>query len=171
MNGSATARRASPTGSVRADGGIVAFAALMETYAEPGGSEIDTAAILTTGAGYDTAFIHDRAPVVIAPRDYARWLDCRTQEPRDVADLLRPADDGFFEAIPVSDRVNKVANTGPELLDKVAAVTNDEPKPKEFQAAKSARSGFFKDDFSPCLYVRCPRDRTQSGAVQGPEQR
>ena len=31
-------------------GGIVAFGGLMETYAEPGGSEIDTAAILTTGA-------------------------------------------------------------------------------------------------------------------------
>ncbi len=112
-------------------GGIVAFAALMETYAEPGGSEIDTAAILTTHAGYDTAFIHDRAPVVIAPQDYARWLDCRTQEPRDVADLLRPADDGFFETIPVSDRVNKVANIGPDLLDKVVPVTLDEPKPKE----------------------------------------
>lgn len=112
-------------------GGIVAFAALMETYAEPGGSEIDTAAILTVGAGRDTAFIHDRAPVVIKPQDYARWLDCRTQEPRDVADLLRPADDGFFEAIPVSDRVNKVVNTGPDLLERVAAVTKDEPKPKE----------------------------------------
>lgn len=112
-------------------GGIVAFAALMETYSEPGGSEIDTAAILTVGAGRDTAFIHDRAPVVIKPQDYARWLDCRTQEPRDVADLLRPADDGFFEAIPVSDRVNKVVNTGPDLLERVAAVTKDEPKPKE----------------------------------------
>jgi putative SOS response-associated peptidase YedK len=34
-----------------------------------------------------------------------------------VADLLRPADPGFFEAIPVSDKVNKVANTGPEIQE------------------------------------------------------
>lgn len=102
-------------------GGLVAFAGLMETYAEPGGSEIDTGAILTTAANADVAAIHDRMPVVIQPADYARWLDCRTQEPRDVADLMRPAEPDFFEAIPISDKVNKVANTGPEIQAPVAA--------------------------------------------------
>jgi len=102
-------------------GGIVAFAGLMETYAEPGGSEIDTGAILTTAANADVAAIHDRMPVVIQPSDYARWLDCRTQEPRDVADLMRPAEPGLFEAIPISDKVNKVANSGPEIQVPVAA--------------------------------------------------
>ena len=66
--------------------------------------------------------------------EVSRWLDCRTQEPRNVADLLRPADDGYFEAIPISDRVNKVANTGPELLEKVSVVTNNEPKPQKSAA-------------------------------------
>lgn len=96
-------------------GGLVAFAGLIETYAEPGGSEMDTGAILTVNANADIAHIHDRMPVVIDPGDFARWLDCRTLEPRDVADLLRPAQPDFFEAIPVSDLVNKVANTGPEI--------------------------------------------------------
>ncbi len=96
-------------------GGVVAFAALMEMYAEPGGSEIDTGAILTTAANGDIAHIHDRMPVVIQPEDFSRWLDCRTQEPRDVIDFMRPAQADFFEAIPVSDLVNKVANTGPDL--------------------------------------------------------
>jgi putative SOS response-associated peptidase YedK len=108
------------------NGGIVAFGGLMETYAEPGGSEIDTAAILTTGASGDIAHIHDRMPVVIGPSDFGRWLDCRTQEPRDVADLMRPPQEGLFEAIPVSDKVNKVANTGPDLQERaepVAATT------------------------------------------------
>ena len=59
-------------------------------------------------------------PVVIEPEHFERWLDCRNNEPRDVADLMRPADQGFFEAIPVSDKVNKVANVGPELQDAVA---------------------------------------------------
>ena len=96
-------------------GGIVAFAGLMETYAEPGGSEIDTGAIMTTASSGVIAEIHDRAPLVIRSEDFARWLDCRAQEPRDVADLMRPAEPDFFEAIPVSDLVNKVANVGPEL--------------------------------------------------------
>lgn len=100
-------------------GGLVAFAALVETYAEPGGSEIDTGAIVTTAASGVIAEIHDRAPLVIAPGDFARWLDCRCQEPRDVSDLMRPAEPDFFEAVPVSDMVNKVANVGPGLQEPV----------------------------------------------------
>ncbi|RWA64650.1 SOS response-associated peptidase [Mesorhizobium sp.] len=99
-------------------GGVIAFAGLVETYAEPGGSEMDTGAILTTRANADIANIHDRMPAVIEERDFARWLDCRTQEPRDVLDLLKPAGPDFFEAIPVSDLVNKVANTGPEIQER-----------------------------------------------------
>src|SRR5690606_28343673 len=94
-------------------GGLIAFAALTETWAEPGGSEIDTGAILTTAANDDLAAIHHRMPVMIRPGDFARWLDCVGQEPRDVSDLMRPAEPGFFEAVPVSDKVNKVANSAP----------------------------------------------------------
>lgn len=107
-------------------GGVVAFGGLMETYAEAGGSEIDTAALLTTAASGDIVHIHDRMPVVIQPRDFEQWLDCRGQEPRDVAHLMRPTE-GFFEAIPVSDKVNKVANTGPELQEREEASSNVEP--------------------------------------------
>lgn len=62
-------------------------------------------------------------PVVIPPQHYIRVLDCVRHEPRDVADLLAPAEPGRFEAIPVCDKVNKVANTSPELQEPV------EPKP------------------------------------------
>jgi putative SOS response-associated peptidase YedK len=100
-------------------GGIVAFAGLMETWSEPGGSEIDTGAILTTSANADVADVHDRMPVVIQPEHFSAWLDCRTREPRDVANLLRPTEEGLFEAVPVSDRVNKVANVGPDIQERV----------------------------------------------------
>ncbi|WP_099866332.1 SOS response-associated peptidase [Pararhizobium haloflavum] len=96
-------------------GGIVAFAGLLETYLGADGSEIDTAAVLTTRANATLAPIHDRMPVVIAPDAFSRWLDCKDSEPRDVADLLGPADDDFFERVPVSQAVNKVANDNPDL--------------------------------------------------------
>ena len=105
----------------------------METWAEPGGSEIDTGAILTTRANATISHIHDRMPVVIEPQNFSRWLDCVNFEPRDVADLLKPADPDFFEAIPVSDKVNKADNTGEELHEPVVL---GEPEPK--QAAKHA---------------------------------
>ena len=43
---------------------------------------MDTGAILTVNANADIAHIHDRMPVVIAPEDFARWLDCRTLRSR-----------------------------------------------------------------------------------------
>jgi putative SOS response-associated peptidase YedK len=113
------------------NGGIVAFAGLMETWSSADGSEVDTGAILTTKANSVISGIHDRIPVVIQPEDFTRWLDCRTQEPRDVADLMVPASDGYLEAIAVSDRVNKVANTGPDLQVPVSARPAPEAKPKE----------------------------------------
>jgi putative SOS response-associated peptidase YedK len=102
------------------NGGIVAFAGLMETWSSADGSEVDTGAILTADATPNFRPIHDRMPVVIAPEDFSRWLDCKTQEPRAVADLMVTPQPDLFEAIPVSDLVNKVANTGPEIIAPVA---------------------------------------------------
>lgn len=102
-------------------GGVVAFAGLMETWHGADGSEIDTGCILTTQANGEIAEIHHRMPVVIALGDMERWLDCINFEPRDVAELLSPPDPDFFEAIPVGDKVNKVANSGPDIQEPVSA--------------------------------------------------
>jgi putative SOS response-associated peptidase YedK len=125
-------------------GGIFAFAGLMETWSSADGSEVDTGAILTTAANSDIARIHDRMPVVVQPEDFSRWLDCTTQEPREVADLMRPVGEGFFEAIAISDRVNKVANMGPDILEPatespdVAALEKRSVKKKAGEAEKPA---------------------------------
>lgn len=116
------------------NGRIVAFAGLMETWSSADGSEVDTGAILTAAANAAIGRIHDRMPVVIRPEDFARWLHCKTQEPRDVADLLSPVGDEFFEAIPVSDRVNKVANVDPDIQEPVpeaSAASSAAPKKRK----------------------------------------
>ncbi len=110
-------------------GGIIAFAGLMETWSSADGSEVDTAAIMTTKANKAVRHIHERMPVVIQPEDFERWLECKTQEPRDVADLMRPADEDFFDAVPVSDLVNKVSNMGPDLQKPVAVAEPVEQAP------------------------------------------
>ncbi|WP_047464660.1 SOS response-associated peptidase [Rhizobium rhizogenes] len=112
------------------DGGVIAFAGLMETWASADGSEVDTGAILTTAANRAMRPIHDRMPVVIKPEDFARWLDCKTQEPREVLDLMAPVQEDFFEAIPVSDRVNKVANMGPDLQEPITIEAPTKPSKK-----------------------------------------
>ena len=51
------------------DSRLFAFAGLSETWLGADGSEIETMAILTTGANGDMARIHDRMPVIIeSPR-------------------------------------------------------------------------------------------------------
>ncbi|MDA8870878.1 SOS response-associated peptidase [Rhizobiaceae bacterium] len=96
-------------------GGLLGFGALMETYADPNGSEIDTGCILTTAANETFAPIHSRMPLIIAPADFERWLNVRDNGPAEVADLLAPANDDTFEAIPVGRAVNKVSNTGADI--------------------------------------------------------
>ncbi|MFL5013700.1 SOS response-associated peptidase [Rhizobium sp.] len=122
-------------------GGVIAFAGLMETWSSADGSEVDTGAILTTSANSAISAIHDRMPVVVRPEDFSRWLDCKTQEPRDVVDLMQPVRDDFFEAVPVSDKVNKVANMGPDLQEPV--VVEKPLKAPEKQKPDDGQLSFF----------------------------
>ena len=89
----------------------------METWLSPDGSEIDTAAILTTAANREFSAIHHRMPLVVQPEHFTRWLDCSGGDARTVEDLMAPVGEGLLEAVPVSDRVNKVANVGPDIQE------------------------------------------------------
>jgi putative SOS response-associated peptidase YedK len=123
-------------------GGIVAFAALMETWSSADGSQIDTGGILTTGANAALRSIHERMPVVIDPKDFGPWLDCKHHFPRDVAHLLRPAEPDFFEAIPVSDKVNKVTNVTPDIQERTKEdLTGEAGRPKEEEPGPEDGSG------------------------------
>lgn len=106
------------------DGGIVAFAGLWETWSGADGSEIDTAAIVTTDANERLKPVHHRMPVVVAPEDFEAWLSPDTQ-PAEAQALLRPAPEPLFALTPVSTRVNAVANDDAGLLEEAAS----EPAP------------------------------------------
>lgn len=110
------------------DGSLMTFAGLMETWSNADGSEIDTGCLITTHANENFAKIHHRLPVILKPDDFDRWLDCHTQEPRDVADLMQPVEDDYFEAVPISDLVNKVSNAGPDIQIPVVDELNEKPK-------------------------------------------
>ena len=115
-------------------GGVIAFGGLMETWMGKDGTEMDTGCILTTESNSQIGNIHHRMPVIIKPEDFERWLDCKSMEPKDVGDLLSPVENGFFEAIAVSDAVNKVANSGPEIQKPGKAAStvpakSEKPKP------------------------------------------
>lgn len=123
-------------------GAPLAFAGLWETWTGPNGEELDTAAIVTTGANRALSPLHDRMPVIIPPEAYDAWLgkgeiECNA----DVAlasSLLRPAPDDLLEAYPVSTDVNRVANDNPKLLDLFTGTLEAEPPRKTARAKASA---------------------------------
>ncbi|MCK6540166.1 MAG: SOS response-associated peptidase, partial [Anaerolineales bacterium] len=62
------------------------------------------------------ATIHNRMPVILPPRDYAKWLDASPQTPEDLLPLLKPYPADAMSAHPVSTLVNKPENDSPELV-------------------------------------------------------
>ena len=71
--------------------------------------------IITTDAVGPLAEIHDRMPLVMAERDWDRWLD--PDNPLDEELLTVRADLSHLEIREVSTLVNSVRNNGPELIE------------------------------------------------------
>lgn len=95
------------------DASVLAFGGLWESWQAPDGSLLRTACILTTAANAQVAPFHDRMPLLLAPADWATWL----QGPATAAqNLLRPAPDTALRAWPVSQRVNRVQEEGESLI-------------------------------------------------------
>ena len=109
------------------DGGVVAFAGLWEVN-EASGGPIDTACIMTIDANNAFRPIHHRMPVVVHPDDFDLWLDCEANDVASVQPILRTPEEGFFEAVPVSDAVNKARNQGPELIERVERAPDAQAK-------------------------------------------
>lgn len=117
--------------------GLLAFAGLWETWAGADGSEIDTAAIITTACNEGLRPLHERMPVVVAPEHFELWLSGEVRA-EAALNLLFSAPEGAFTSCPVSTRVNAVANDDPSLWDFIApemalaaAPASDRPAPPD----------------------------------------
>jgi putative SOS response-associated peptidase YedK len=110
----------------RADGGILAFAGIYELWrnsAVPDDAEDAwywSASIITTQATDEIGQIHDRTPMVVAPDNWADWLDPANNERELLLATMRPATaagrDGL-SSYPVSTAVNSVRNNGSSLIE------------------------------------------------------
>ncbi len=106
-------------------GGSIAFAGVYEFWRDRAAHPDDddpwlaTFSIITTEAEPGLQAVHDRMPLVLPAERWDDWLDPEVQDEDAVRALLVPPVAGRFSAIPVSTRVNSVANNGPELLDEL----------------------------------------------------
>jgi len=93
-----------------------AMAGLWDTWESPDGSSLKTCTIITTGPNELMELIHDRMPVILHPRDYAKWLDTAPQTPENLQPLIKPFPADKMSAYAVSTLVNKATNDIPELV-------------------------------------------------------
>ena len=101
----------------RRDGAAMALAGLWETWSAADGSEIDTAAIVTTAANGSLAAIDERMPVVVAPADFDAWLDTPSTPLKEATRLVRPAPDALFEMVAIGPHVGNPRHEGPHVQE------------------------------------------------------
>jgi len=104
------------------DGSPMGLAGLWERYSEPeSGEAIFSFAIITVPANELVAKVHERMPAILAPENYAAWLD---PEETDQHLLLGPYSSERMRSWPVSTLVNSPKNDDPGLVKPV-----EEPGP------------------------------------------
>jgi len=98
------------------DDSLFAFAGLWEMWKDRAKDQVlETYTILTTDPNELLEPIHNRMPVILAPRDYQRWLE--PGEPTHLpTDLLRPYPAEEMKAWKVGGAVGNVRNNAPELI-------------------------------------------------------
>ena len=162
----------------RTDGGILAFAGLYELWKNPEVPDDHedawywSATIITTDATDEIGKIHDRTPMVIAPGDWADWLDPANAEKEHLLAAMHPAVSSGTDGLAVrrvSTEVNSVRNNGSSLIEAVLAPGGDPPETPRIEAVLAPppqdRGG---DELGPHRVVRaCMQFRVHQRAEPG----
>lgn len=103
----------------RRDRAPVAFAGIWEHWQSPEGSELESCSIITTSANATLANLHHRMPVILDEADWETWMDTSETTTKSALEMLVPSPDGLLDAVPVSKRVNAVANDDATIQEEV----------------------------------------------------
>ncbi|WP_332671697.1 SOS response-associated peptidase [Aromatoleum sp.] len=109
---------------IRSAGGesLLGFGGLLECRDGSDGP-VRSFAILTTAANESIAPIHERMPVIIAPENYADWLDPEVTDVALLVEIAQHCDPERIEAFPVDGAVGNVRAQGPQLVAPLAPAT------------------------------------------------
>ena len=106
---------------ITTDQEIFSVAGMWESWKNPTGHTIHTFTVITLPANECMSKLHDRMPAIL-PRDQEKlWLDNDlTRE--DALSLLQPYDSFKMDFYEVSNKVNKVSENDPSLIEKVQVI-------------------------------------------------
>lgn len=92
---------------------VLGLAGIYESWKQPDGQLLWSAAILTQEARSDFSYIHDRMPVLVTPELQDLWLKSPTNPLNDVLDVAPSIDIQTWE---VSPAVGNVRNNSADLI-------------------------------------------------------
>jgi putative SOS response-associated peptidase YedK len=119
------------------------FAGLFSTWNGPGGTSVDSAAIVTVTPNLDISGIHDRMPAILRGEAVDKWLDTEHVTPGEAAALARTPEPGSLKFHIVSKEVGKADAEGPHLVRRLtpeqAAAESGSARPGRRQAVGRAR--------------------------------
>ena len=104
----------------RADGDVMTIAALWDEWNDKAtGETLKSCAMVITEPNKLVAEVHDRMPVILEPKDFEAW---EKADPKEAAELMKPADEAVLQKWPVSKRVNSSRTDGDDatLIDRIS---------------------------------------------------
>jgi putative SOS response-associated peptidase YedK len=105
-----------PYAIAMADDGVMVMAGLWAKWKDrKSAGEVLSSTILTCGPNDVMAELHDRMPVILAERDWPKWLGEEAATDDELLALLKPCPDDVLKIWPVGKAVGNVKNTGPQL--------------------------------------------------------
>ncbi len=116
------------------------LAGLFERWLSPDGEVLDTCTIVITDANALLAPVHDRMPLIIAPEQYARWLDPHED---DVRDLVVPFPAERMTHYPISTRVNNVRHDDDKIIECAEPVTVAAHEPEQVAPPEPEQESLF----------------------------
>jgi putative SOS response-associated peptidase YedK len=102
-----------------ANGNALAFAGLWDAWKDPEHNQwLQSFTIITTDPNELTGTVHNRMPVILAERDWDRWLSRAESDPAHLPiDLLRPYPAEDMDAFKAHQDVGNVRNNSIDLLN------------------------------------------------------
>ncbi len=98
-----------------ADDGLMVMAGLWDLWTSPQGEKIKSCTVITCEANEAVGALHDRMPVILAEKDWSKWLGEELATEEELKALLMPSPSEELKLWPVDKRVGNVRNNGPEL--------------------------------------------------------
>ena len=100
----------------RDDGSPLALAGLWDVWKGPDGDAVESCTIIVTPAEGKVRRVHDRMPLMLSREAWNAWLDPALRDADAVVPLMELRDRNELAVYPVSTRVNRPVNDGPELM-------------------------------------------------------